>query len=135
NWHFPTPPPQNPNLYPEQQGIYYLWKGKNHMARGACGGEYTHGLDCSGFIYQIAKAAGIKILDGQAKDQIQPSTWNNGQIPRHYNLKARELKEEEHDELRTGDLVAWTGCAGHIGFVVVKQGVAFVYQSNGAQYT
>lgn len=74
----------------------------------------THGLDCSGLIYQVALAAGITLPKGNAQLQSNPSSWN-GNIPADWKMKMQLVSD---GSVEAGDIVGFVDDVGdlvHIG--------------------
>lgn len=128
-----------------QNGLAYSWGSKNHLKRQPPPGKGTvckdeiYGLDCSGFIYQIFKNAGVSLLEGPADSQRQPSVLQNAiksSIPALNKVKVDDLGNIPTSKFETGDIIYWTdsdGVATHIGIVLKDVGGNLaVFQSNGS---
>jgi len=114
---------------PAQNGLAYLWGGKNHLVRQGSSTdecpEELHGLDCSGLVYQCAMAASLPIMVGPARSQEVPENWTK-LFPEDWNLRM-ELASDATPQ--TGDIIGW---GTHIGIVGKNAaGALVVYQSNG----
>ncbi len=64
-------------IYPAQDGLAYVYGGKNPTKRILDQGcpQYRYGVDCSGLIFVIAELAGIDVVAGPASGQANPSNW------------------------------------------------------------
>lgn len=118
NWQFP-------NQQPPQNGLAYVYGGKDpqrRIAAGCC--PKLNGLDCSGLISMCAQNAEILVSHG-ASAQKEPSSWT---INPSWGVTMEKLPGSS--PLEKGDIVYWntaqTGGA-HIGLV---QG-EYIIQSNG----
>ncbi|HCM84405.1 MAG TPA: hypothetical protein DIS76_07560 [Rhodospirillaceae bacterium] len=118
NWQFP-------NQQPPQNGLAYVYGGKDpqrRIAAGCC--PKLNGLDCSGLISMCAQNAEISVSHG-ASAQKEPSSWT---INPSWGVTMEKLPGSS--ALEKGDIVYWktvqTGGA-HIGLV---QG-EYIIQSNG----
>lgn len=129
---------------PAQNGLAYSWGGKDHTIRQAPIGagtictEEIHGLDCSGFIYQLFAKSGVTIPKGRANDQRQTKTIKNAiiqSIPSLDKVKVDDLGKLDISKFESGDIIYWTkknGEAFHIGLVLKKtNGSLAVYMSAG----
>jgi hypothetical protein len=129
-------------------GLVYIPGGKEYTissqpTQGDCAnqGEKYYGLDCSGFIYQMTKFAGLdKMVVGPGSDKeghegdyfnvtngCNPDNWNNAFKRSKYNaLNMFNYTKSQIpvDSLRTGDIINW---GTHVGMVVDKT----IYQCNG----
>jgi cell wall-associated NlpC family hydrolase len=114
-----TCPPQvttadaaDPKNQPAQVKYVYLSgiKDPTNRAKATRGGcpELRFGLDCSGLIYQVALAAQMQVVTGQAIDQGNPKNWT---LPKDWQL---EWKVATDGTFQAGDLVVWSD---HIGIV------------------
>jgi cell wall-associated NlpC family hydrolase len=102
----------DPTNQPAQTKYVYLSGVKDptrrHKAtRGGCP-EVRFGLDCSGLIYQMAIAAQMQVVDGQAVNQGDPKNWT---IPKDWQLQWKVATDGTY---QAGDLVVWSD---HIGIV------------------
>ena len=130
---------------PNQNTIAYSWGSKqfikrDHPEKDACSKYFIHGLDCSGFIYQILLQSGVKFTD---------IDWN---VPRFTVTKpfagylqplfstgtvaVTDLGQEM--TFNTGDIVYFmngSGTPSHIGIVLVsdKNVVSFFETHNGTK--
>jgi len=130
---------------PKQYGLAYSWGSKVFDVRqkppgGSAACDHSiYGLDCSGFMYQIFKAANIAIPEGNADAQRAVSTLNNAVHNASPALKSINFvdygKVTDTKTLRIGDILYWKDADGkvvHIGIVLANQiGQKIVYQSIG----
>ncbi len=128
---------------PAQNGLAYSWGGKDHTVRQAPVGagtictEEIHGLDCSGFIYQLFANSGVTIPKGRANDQRQTKTIKNAiiqSIPSLNKVKVDDLGRLDISKFESGDIIYWTknGDAFHIGLVLKRtDGSLAVFMSAG----
>ena len=125
---------------PAQIGLAYSYGSKDYKIRqappaGSCK-EQLYGLDCSGFIYQLAISAGLKFPQGSADTQRKVVTWENAfkANPEYSKLKMQDFGQLSISELESGDIIYWTegGVAKHIGIVLKTANGLAVFQSNGA---
>jgi cell wall-associated NlpC family hydrolase len=104
-----TPDIDESKVMPAQTGLAYVYGSKDSAARtlpaDGCS-EKTHGLDCSGLVYQLANSAGISLPVGTANTQADPASWV---IPDEWQL---EMKSITDGSTQSGDIIAWSG---HIG--------------------
>lgn len=146
---YPEEPPQNGVLRPAQRGLAYRYGGKDYTVRAqpTTGGCRNHaaiyGLDCSGFIYNLAFAAGIDIRDGQrdrnANEQRRPETWvEEFELAGLTRLSVEDLGQLDPSEFKTGDIIYWFGdpaypnVASHIGIVLeTNEGELALFHSPG----
>lgn len=125
---------------PAQRGLGYSFGSKDYTVRQLppTGGgiKAIYGLDCSGFIYRIAKEAGVDIPVGPADMQRRPETWNNAfskSLDFQKNLSFQNISINGVSEIETGDIVYWLdgNIAFHIGIAIKSAGGVAVYASNG----
>lgn len=138
---FPEEPPLPGGVTrPAQYGLAYSYGGKEYSSRqvppaGDCQSAAIYGLDCSGFIYQVARQASLKLPVGTAHRQSDPELWNAALAHLELNdLTAERIGQIPPSELQTGDLIYWyTGeRVYHIGIVLrTADGRLSVFQSNG----
>ncbi len=135
--------PSEGSKAPAQDGLAYSWGGKDHTLRrspknsGSFCTEMIYGLDCSGFIYQVFKYAGVSIEAGPANHQRNPSVLLKAiqaSIPEFKKIKVEDLGNLNVVDFEAGDIIYWlrNGVAQHIGIVLKKvDGSLAVFQSNG----
>jgi hypothetical protein len=126
--------------FPAQDGLAYSFGSKEFSVRqsppfGECTDD-VYGLDCSGFIYHIFKAAGIDIPVGQAEDQRKVEILNNSikEIPGFNKIKFEDFGQIPQGEFETGDIIYWLrgSKAFHIGIVLkTRNEQMLIFQSNG----
>ncbi len=127
---------------PAQNGIAYSYGSKQYLNRSkpnpsACTYQ-IHGLDCSGFLFQLFKGAGITIVDGRANDQRDTARLQAAiqkSIPSLSKVKMQDLTITP-DKFQAGDIIYWkneNGEAKHIGLILRDAtGNLAVFQSNGS---
>lgn len=100
----------------------------------------SYGLDCSGFIWQLFKSAGVtKFPVGNASNQSKPSVIKESIESAYPDVKGKLIVEDLEDKigvdyLVTGDIIYWrdAGKVYHIGMILKdKEGNIAVAQSNG----
>lgn len=138
-------PAEGPNS-PAQDGLAYVWGGKDHTIRragvlsedGTCR-ERLYGLDCSGMLYQMFNHAGVKFIEGNANMQREPARIQRAiteALPDFDKIMVEDLGKIAPENFETGDIIYWEradGTANHIGMVLkTEDGSLAVYQSNGA---
>jgi hypothetical protein len=117
---------------PAQDGLAYSFGSKNpdkrdHPPASFCPAA-VFGLDCSGLIFQLARAAGLAIAQGPSILQAEATTWNQSLAP--YKLRMRSVPFFPNG-LESGDIIAWTN-KKHIGmYVQLDAGDSGILQSNG----
>ncbi len=123
-WTFPSEGKKKP----AQVGLAYGLGLKDHTGRKVPLGcpESIHGLDCSGFIRQLALQSGINIPVLNAAALQTPEVWNDFL----YSKGMRAVRVSLATEFETGEIVGWSS---HIGIVKKEQtGIVSIFQSNGA---
>lgn len=92
-----------PLLAPKQEWLAYSYGGKQVASRstpvGACGNYRIFGVDCSGFVGQMASAAGISAPAG-TEGQQDESKWDLSSIGLKMGIAAVGNYEQ-------GDLIVW----------------------------
>lgn len=129
---------------PAQNGLAYSWGSKDFKIRQSPPGfgtvcmEKIYGLDCSGFVSQLFKNAGVSLIGGPADSQRKASILQkaiNSSIPALKKVKVEELGKIPTSKFVTGDVVYWMNdknIATHIGIVLKDiNGSLAVFQSNG----
>ncbi|MBT1685895.1 NlpC/P60 family protein [Dawidia soli] len=131
-----------------QNGLGYSWGSKDPSklqpppGAGTKCKEPIYGLDCSGYLYQVFKSAGIILPEGPADLQRDATVLENAikkAYPEFKKLKVDDLGEIPAAKFETGDIIYWLnskGQAKHIG-VILKDanGRLAVFQSNGSPGT
>jgi len=101
--------PADPVNRPAQSGLTWVHGGKTPEVRtksdDGCP-ALTYGMDCSGFLFHVAQAAGISIPAGDSQAQSDSGAWN---LPPGWGLQMQRVTD---GSIRSGDIVAW---ADHIG--------------------
>lgn len=93
---------------PAQKGLSYVWGGRTPTVRTLPGDgcpQLTKGVDCSGLILNVARAAGLA-APATSTSQAIPNNWT---IPADWKLKMKLVTD---GSIESGDLVAWPR---HIG--------------------
>jgi cell wall-associated NlpC family hydrolase len=131
-----TNQPAQPN------GLAYVWGSKDPTVRktgsSSSGGKCSkllYGLDCSGFIDQLAKSAGLNINFGNNSTGTavlkNADSWNTAiKASGHEKLKMEDYKPGTlaKSQLESGDIIYWSS---HIGIIVMVNGEPTVYNSAG----
>lgn len=135
------------NLTPSQTRIAYSWGSKEYEGRAKPPGDgdhctyKVHGLDCSGFIYQLLAQNGISIPgdDAYADEERKPEFLKK--YLKKYFFKdlpfdVVDKKKLHVKDMQLGDIVYFmhdNGVAYHIAIVLVNdQGVVSLYQCLGS---
>lgn len=122
-------PDQGPSK-PQQNGIAYSFGSKQYESRekpsGSCNSNLElHGLDCSGFIYQITKKSELPLAP--TADNCNVAFLNNPELwtkafavsPFFNKLKMEYVKvTRPKPDLQIGDIVLWTG---HVGMIIQNE--------------
>ncbi|MBN1790624.1 MAG: C40 family peptidase [Bacteroidales bacterium] len=130
---------------PAQHGLAYSYGQREYKFRkvppfGACM-EEVYGLDCSGFIHQLFKQAGVtEGLDGTAQDIRQTSRllkYIKKAYPDLTKLKVVDRGQIPLSEFCSGDIIYWLkpdGGTRHIGMIVKNTANELIItQSNGSR--
>ncbi len=133
------------DLKPAQHGLAYSYGQRDYEFRkvppyGACI-EEVYGLDCSGFMYQLFKQAGVtEGLTGTAEEIRQPSRlmkYIKKAFPHLTKLKVEDRGQIPLSEFSSGDIIYWLnpdGKARHIGMIVKDTlNELIITQSNGSR--
>jgi hypothetical protein len=139
-WNFKADP-ADPVNRPEQKGLAYVYGGRTPAVRvkakfSDCP-ELLHGLDCSGLVYLVARAAGLGppgANEASATTLADPANWT---VPDDWGLRLELVKDET---IRSGDILAWPAKAGgmrHIGIawsgnLESTAAAAFAIQASGS---
>jgi len=83
----------------------------------------VYGLDCSGFVYNVFKFAGLNLPQGTANDQRKEETLKNTLKGTAYENKLfpKDKGRIPVNEIKAGDIIYWKNSAGrafHIGIVL-----------------
>ena len=128
--------PSDPILKPRQEKITYVWGGRdlstlkpygerNRPSSGSLCRKQTVGLDCSGYIYQIANRNGLRLpRSSTTYTQRLAKTWNDA-IPDEWKL---EMKVVTDGSVENGDIIVWPS---HIGLAEVVGSTVAVWSSTG----
>lgn len=136
---------------PKQTKIAYSWGSKHYQQRAEpsheLGGTCTHkvhGLDCSGFIFQLFTANNIPIPEDLAYADMErrPKFLKKCLEPffQGQAFKVEDLGPLKANEMNTGDIVYFrnkkTNNVSHIAMVLVNdQGTVSLFQSLGMPAT
>lgn len=120
-WNFAAVP-TDPINEPAQTGLTYLFGGRTPdvrtLPKDNCP-QLTYGVDCSGFIYNVAAAAGLSVpIDSTSATQSNPKTWT---VP-----PGLFLEVVTDGSIQTGDILAWPhhiGIANSSSAVISSTGV------------
>lgn len=127
--------------HPAQKGLAYVYGSRDYSKRtkskGTCKQE-LYGLDCSGFLLQLANAAGISIPNTTAAGLSDATTWENAlrKMDGLNKVHVKDLGILSTDELESGDIVYWENSSGaveHIGIVFkTSTGKLAIFDSHGS---
>lgn len=148
-------PPQDGVERPAQNGIGYVWGGKDYTTRSmppdadiagnpfdppSCREHLIHGVDASGFVVEMASAAGFTLNPSihDAHAQSNPDTWNELLLANGLDkIRYEALSITNPTDLEPGDIIYWNnsdGVAHHIGFVGMDaEGNTTIIQSYGSR--
>jgi cell wall-associated NlpC family hydrolase len=128
---------------PAQTGLCYNYGSKDTALRKMWADSCTmlvHGLDCSGFFYQVFILSGCTaMVAGEAVNQATVATLNNAiSTVINRGVTAVDMGALTTDQIQNGDIIYWSQLKGqpatHIGIALVSPPrVLSVYQSNGRQ--
>ena len=125
NWEYPAD-----SVGPIQHGLAWINGGSSAYSRQApvlpsvCG-ENLYGLDCSGFIHQVARAANITIPVHTSYDQQVPSNWP---LPKEWGVKVEVVKDKS--SIKFGDIIFWDG---HVGIATSSGSNPTFISSTGSE--
>jgi hypothetical protein len=112
-WNFPANP-VNRITMPAQTGLTYVYGGRTPTVRtkpmDGCP-QLTFGMDCSGFIYNVAMAAGISAPLG---DNTVPPSVAQSQPANYIVPSGLSLQLVTDGSIQAGDILAWPG-SRHVG--------------------
>lgn len=130
----------DPTHEPAQLGLTYVWGSRNPTPRNrprSDAGDFccadknsqtcfaTRGLDCSGMMILVARAAGITLGPGESSKTLKdPETWNR-QMPASWGLKMTLLPSSS--AIEPGDIV---GFNGHVG--IAESATRFISATGGS---
>lgn len=131
---------------PAQGRIAYSWGSKQYQLRHKPPGEgdnctyEVHGLDCSGFIYQVFKMSGVELPVEQCRaDQERMPGFLHTALEKQYfkgsPFDVMDMGKLKISEMHSGDLMYFIGSKGvyHIAIVLTnEQGEATLYQCLGS---
>lgn len=105
-----------------QKGLAYVYGSKSFSNPsnypGATCQQLLYGLDCSGMIYEMAKASDLNLpLDGGTPGYIKITTWNTAfnNSTDFQGLEMTDLLNLEPSQLQAGDIIVASGV--HMGMV------------------
>jgi hypothetical protein len=132
---------------PTQSRIAYSWGSKEYIERtkppgvGDCCTYAIHGLDCSGFIYQLLKLNNILIPSEVAyADQERRPEFLKKYLKKYFfgaiPFDVVDVKKIKVKDMQSGDIIYFKdhkGLAFHIGIILVNDsGETAFYQSLGS---
>ncbi len=118
---------------PSQKGIAYSWGSKDFKIRQNPPGNgdsciyQIHGLDCSGFLYQIFKIAGIIIPKGRATDQRKVQVLKKALLPYFGDsstYKVHDMQGLPLTHITSGDILYFSNESNevtHIGICLLDE--------------
>ncbi len=120
--------------YPNQIGIAYSYGSKQYdrpevPSLSKCPTP-INGLDCSGFLYQCALNAKLKSPPSHTGTQSSPGAWDGALAKTGLKFKL-STSAPSVSQVEQGDIIAWPGHIGLVGFQAGELKKAVVYQSNG----
>lgn len=138
--------PGDPNS-PAQVGLAYSYGQKDHKVRAVSPSnddtcpEKIYGLDCSGFIFQLALSAGLTLSTNPVNNcsaafEAQTSTWENAfkNSTDFKNLRIADLGQLDSSQIESGDIIYWNNINGvpkHIGIALSTYKGLGVFMSAG----
>lgn len=121
--------------FSNQRGLAYVYNSKSFAnpytyPEAACQ-QALYGLDCSGMIYQMAKASGINIAVGGTADYVKTTTWNNAfnNSPDFQGLEMRDTGALAPAQIQAGDIIV--APSNHMGMVFANGATLSVFNSLG----
>lgn len=133
------------DVIPVQKGIAYSYGSKDYSiaqspTAGSCNlDKKFHGIDCSGFIYQMAKAAGINVGILNAQGLANPTVWQKAiqaQGKEYEKIRVEDISEDingQDSKLETGDILYFyneSGVGIHHIAMVLKDATTGIYFLN-----
>lgn len=125
--------------FPGQYGLAYVFGSKSfaNPSTSAYEGhpyvicqEPLYGLDCSGMIYQMAKASGANLREGGTTDYVKTDVWNKAFNNTDFEgLQMRDTGALDPSEIEAGDIIV--ASSNHIGFVFDNGNSLEVFNSLG----
>jgi hypothetical protein len=108
--------------YPSQlSGLAYVYGSKSFTNPstypGAACQQLLYGLDCSGMIYQMARASGLNLPSGGTANYVYTSTWNAAfnNTSTFQDLEMTDFQALHPSQLQAGDIIV--ASEKHIGMV------------------
>ena len=101
-----------------------------HNPIGPCY-EEVYGLDAAGFVFQVAKGAGLNIDSSSIAFQSDPEKWNKKLQHNVANLGlyVSTYGALDLDDVQSGDIICWQN---HIGIIARTSDSVYVLQSHGS---
>lgn len=131
-----------------QTGIAYSYGSKDYRVlqsptAGSCNRDKAfHGIDCSGFVYEMALAGGVNLGNRSnlsAAAETDPATWQNAiqaNGDEYKKIRVEDVSNEinnQDSKLETGDIIYFYDAKGaaahHIG-IVLKDAAGQIYFLN-----
>lgn len=125
----------NYTSYQMQNGIAYVYNSKSFINtstyQGATCQEALHGLDCSGMIYQMAKASDLNLPSGGTVDYVKTTTWNTAfdNSPDFKGLTITDLNALASSDIQAGDIIVAPN--NHIGMAFDNGSSLAIFNSLG----
>ena len=117
----------------QPNGLAYGLGLKDYTKRADPSGncyEWVFGLDCSGFVAQMAKEAGLSGFPDGTSNQGVAENWNTilEKDEKWKDIFMKDFKKIPLDELQNGDIIIWSQ---HIGMIAGTGSESFLFNSNG----
>ncbi len=95
--------------------------------------DAVKGTDCSGFIINLLRRAGVNITDTDVSNFENSLTTALNMDQTYNKVNVKNLGYQITSKLRVGDFILWTeGANNHMGIIAFNSvGVRILYQSNG----
>lgn len=134
------------DVNPVQKRIAYSYGSRDYkIAQSPTGGSCNrdkkiHGLDCSGFIYQMAKAADLDLSSSRTAQQLSdPAVWEKAiqaKGDEYKKIRVEDVSKEvvgNDSKLQTGDILLFYNQSGgvhHIAMVLKEEPSGIIYFLN-----
>lgn len=119
-----------------QKGLAYVYGSKSFSNSsnypGATCQQLLYGLDCSGMIYEMAKASDLNLpSDGGTQGYVKTTTWNTAfnSSTDFQGLEMTDLPNLEPSQIQAGDIIVASGV--HMGMVFNNSNSLGIFNSLG----
>ncbi len=136
------------DVSPAQKGIAYAYGSKDYTlvqspTDGTCNrNRKFHGIDCSGFIYQMAKAAGLDLGSAKnTKELAKPVNWEKAiqaKGSEYKKIRVEDVSNEvagDDNKLQTGDILLFYNAKGEVHHIAMalkdESGLTYFLNSYG----